>query len=137
LRTLFFLVFSIVLCCFFFFSNPLSPKPAILELERIHKHIRRQLLVTAAILKMSGLDYAQLAIYGPLSLPILFIVYRHGRRGVIGWLYLFVFCTLRIVGPAMQIKANKDHTSGSGPILISSIGLSPLLLATVGILHEA
>lgn len=89
------------------------------------------------ILKMGGLEYAQLAIYGLLSLPVLYLTYRHGRHGLTGWLYLFAFCTLKIVGTALQVKADIDHSSSSTAALISSIGLSPLLLAAVGILHEA
>lgn len=86
---------------------------------------------------MSGLDYADLAVYAPLVLPVLFLTYKHGLPGITGWLYLYVFCILRIVGPALQIKDNTDHTLSTTPALISSIGLSPLLLAIVGILHEA
>lgn len=71
---------------------------------------------------------AELAIYAALSLPVLYLVVRHSPAGLLGWLYLFAFCTLRIVGGAL---------SSSSASIISSIGLSPLLLAASGILHEA
>ena len=80
-----------------------------------------------------GLNTAQAAIYGLLSLPTLLILVRHGKRGIIGWFYLFIFETLRIAGCAIILS---DPQSSGGSI-ISSIGLSPLLLATLGILHEA
>jgi hypothetical protein len=86
---------------------------------------------------MSGPNDAQLGIYGLLALPVIYLVYRHGWHGALGWGYLFIFCTLRVVGPSMQIRDEKEGKSSSTATLISSIGLSPLLLATVGILHEA
>jgi len=81
----------------------------------------------------TGVATAQLAIYAALSLPTIYVLIRHGKRGFLGWFYLFVFETLRIVGGAMLLK---DPLS-TGAIVISSIGISPLLLATLGILHEA
>jgi len=85
----------------------------------------------------NGLNYAQLAAFGPLSLPILYLTYAHGLRGLVGWVYLFIFCTLRVIGPAITISnQKKGSTSTAGPV-ISNIGLSPLLLGAIGILHEA
>lgn len=82
---------------------------------------------------MSGIDTAQLAIYATFSLPILYILTRHGLPGLLGWAYLFAFCTLRIVGAALALgKGNVESAA-----IISNIGLSPLLLATSGVLHEA
>lgn len=74
---------------------------------------------------------AELAIYAVLALPVLFVLVRHGLPGLPGWIYLFAFCTLRIVGGALSM--NPESTSGN---IISNIGLSPLLLAASGILHE-
>ncbi len=71
---------------------------------------------------------AELAIYATLSPPVLYLLIRHSPAGLLGWFYLFAFCTLRIVGGAL---------SSSSAGIISSIGLSPLLLAASGILHEA
>ncbi|KAL7917648.1 hypothetical protein ACQKWADRAFT_26901 [Trichoderma austrokoningii] len=74
---------------------------------------------------------AELAIYAILSIPTLYIVFKHGRVGILGWAYLLAFCTLRIVGGILDLSGS---TSAS---IISSVGLSPLLLAAYGILHEA
>lgn len=81
---------------------------------------------------MDSLSVATLAIYALLSIPIIYIFIRHWPTGVLGWFYLFAFCTLRIVGGAMSMNSN-----GGSSNIISSIGLSPLLLAAAGILHEA
>jgi UPF0716 family protein affecting phage T7 exclusion len=81
---------------------------------------------------MSPLTTAQLAIYIVLAIPVIYILFKHWPVGTIGWGYLLVFCTLRIVGGAMSL-----HSTGTTASIISSVGLSPLLLATSGILHEA
>ena len=78
------------------------------------------------------LPTAELAIYAVLSVPVLFLLFRHGVVGLLGWLYLFAFCSLRIVGGAMSLKAGSSSSS-----IISNVGLSPLLLAASGLLHEA
>ncbi|KAI1363184.1 hypothetical protein F5Y08DRAFT_251708 [Xylaria arbuscula] len=83
---------------------------------------------------MDSLPTAQLAIYIVLTIPIIYLLVRHWPTGVLGWLYLFAFTTLRIVGGALSMG---DHSTSGGASIISSIGLSPLLLATSGILHEA
>lgn len=80
---------------------------------------------------MTATSTAELAIYATLSIPNLYILFKHGRAGLLGWAYLFAFCTLRIVGGAMDLSGS---TSAG---IISSVGLSPLLLAAFGILQEA
>ena len=81
----------------------------------------------------TGVATAQLAIYAASAIPTIYVLVRHGKCGFLGWFYLFVFETLRIVGGAMLLK----DPSSAGAIVISNIGISPLLLATLGILHEA
>ncbi|KAF4951714.1 hypothetical protein FSARC_12837 [Fusarium sarcochroum] len=80
---------------------------------------------------MTALTTAELAIYAVLVLPTLFILYKHGKPGIFGWVYLFVFCTLRIIGGAMFLSKS------SSAVTVSNIGLSPLLLSAAGVLHEA
>ncbi|KAJ6189014.1 hypothetical protein N7519_003922 [Penicillium mononematosum] len=80
----------------------------------------------------NSLSAATCAIYAVLAIPVLYLLVRHGRYGLLGWLFLFFFCILRIIGGALAV----NDTSAAANI-ISSVGLSPLLLATAGILHEA
>ncbi|CAI7587268.1 unnamed protein product [Penicillium bialowiezense] len=80
----------------------------------------------------NNLSAAELAIYIILAIPTLYLLVKHGRQGILGWLFLFIFCSLRIIGSALGLKDSSPTAS-----LISSVGLSPLLLATSGILHEA
>ena len=85
-----------------------------------------------------GLEIAQLAFYGIASIPAIYCLIAHGKHGVIGWLYVFAMCGLRLVGNGMAYHTlsttGKPSTSAS---IISGIGLSPLLLAGLGILNEA
>jgi hypothetical protein len=85
------------------------------------------------VLTMSKLSAAQIGIYSLLVLPVIYILFRHGPPGILGWLYLFSFCILRIVGAGLSLATNANQTAA----IISNIGLSPLLLAISGVLHEA
>ncbi|MCJ1382350.1 hypothetical protein MMC17_005463 [Xylographa soralifera] len=84
-----------------------------------------------------ALAIATLIIYVILIQPVLYCLWKHGRHGLLGWLALQSFCLLRIIGNAVLVNAEATNTSNSHALLISNIGLSPLLLATLGFLHEA
>ncbi|CZR51469.1 uncharacterized protein PAC_01345 [Phialocephala subalpina] len=81
-----------------------------------------------------NLNIAQLAIYAILILPTLYVLIRHSLPGLLGWLYLAAFCMLRIVGAGLALSNGPTDKTAA---IISSIGLSPLLLAVSGVLHEA
>ncbi|SPJ82325.1 uncharacterized protein FTOL_09730 [Fusarium torulosum] len=80
---------------------------------------------------MSSLTTAELAIYAVLVLPTLFVLFKHGKPGLIGWGFLLVFCSLRVIGGALFL------TDSTAAVTVSNIGLSPLLICTAGLLHEA
>lgn len=86
---------------------------------------------------MSGLEIATLIVYIILIQPITYCLWRHGRPGILGWLCIQSFCVVRIVGSAMLLHAEAAHSTSNNALLLGSIGLSPLLIGTVGILHEA
>ncbi|KAI0849440.1 hypothetical protein F5Y00DRAFT_269414 [Daldinia vernicosa] len=83
----------------------------------------------------AALPVALLVIYLTISPSLIYIAIKHGLKhgAVIGWSFLFIFCTLRIVASAIEI--HDPHSSGAA--LVASIGLSPLLAAACGILHES
>lgn len=85
-----------------------------------------------------ALELAQLAFYATATLPAFYCFATHGKHGLIGWFYVIAMCGLRLVGSGMgyhaQSTTGKPNTTAS---IISGIGLSPLLLATLGILHES
>ncbi|MCJ1323195.1 hypothetical protein MMC15_008549 [Xylographa vitiligo] len=84
-----------------------------------------------------ALAVATVIIYVLLIQPVFYCLWKHGRHGILGWLALQSFCLLRIIGNAVLLHAEATNASNSNALLISNIGLSPLLLATLGFLHEA
>jgi prolipoprotein diacylglyceryltransferase len=87
------------------------------------------------------LAIAELIIYIFLLPLTFFLLIRHGKRGILGWLFLAVFCILRIISSALQIREynqvshGKPSTTTAG--IVNSVGVSPLLLSVAGIIHEA
>jgi prolipoprotein diacylglyceryltransferase len=77
---------------------------------------------------------AKLALYIILVQPAIYCLFKHGKTGFIGWLYVQIFCVLRIVTGGIGLNGTSSST---GTVILNSIGLSPLLLAASGILHEA
>lgn len=84
-----------------------------------------------------GIDISILVVYLALLNPILYCLWIHGKPGILGWAALQAFCIIRIVGSILNLHNNKVHSTSSNSLLLSNIGLSPLLLAALGILHEA
>ncbi|KAI1371264.1 hypothetical protein F4677DRAFT_435974 [Hypoxylon crocopeplum] len=83
----------------------------------------------------SALPLALLIIYITLSLPTIYVAIKHGLKhaAIVGWFFLFTFCTLRIVSSAIELT----DADSSNAALVASIGLSPLLAAACGVLHES
>ena len=85
------------------------------------------------------LSIVEVAVYVPCLVTALFLSARHGFSKSAGWYFLVVFCLARIIGPAMQIATSGYPTSTAlytGYTILQSVGLSPLLLATLGFLSR-
>lgn len=80
---------------------------------------------------MNTVTTAQMAIYAVMIIPVLFLLVKHGKPGFLGWIYFTAFCMLRILGGALALSGSKSAG------IIANVGLSPLLLAASGILHES
>lgn len=85
--------------------------------------------------KSDSLALATVVIFATLALPTLFVAFRHGVRGlaILGWGYLFVFCSLKIIGSVILLVGDQ----GANGNIVNSIGASPLLFALAGVLHES
>ena len=85
--------------------------------------------------KSDNLALAVVIIFATLALPTLLVTYRHGVRGlaILGWAYVFIFCSLKIIGSGMQLA----DPQSAGASIVNNIGLSPLLLGVAGVLHQA
>ncbi|CAO2649421.1 Nn.00g068060.m01.CDS01 [Neocucurbitaria sp. VM-36] len=80
----------------------------------------------------------ELLFYVPTSLLALIVCFRHGFHRSSGWLYTLILCTVRIAGAICQFLSHSNHSDGliQATVIIDSIGLSPLLLATLGLLSR-
>lgn len=88
---------------------------------------------------LESLNVAELAIYLPLLFLTLFVVFRHGIHRQAGWIYLAIFCLIRIIGAALGIAADKSPSNASDlewSAILGSVGISPLLLASIGLLKR-
>ena len=86
-----------------------------------------------------SLDIAELAIFSPLLFLTLIVIYRHGIHRQSGWIYLSIFCLIRIIGGALGIAAERNPSNVSDlewSAILGSIGISPLLLASLGLLKR-
>lgn len=86
-----------------------------------------------------ALAIAELAVYIPLSLLDLVVVFRLGLHRQLGWIYLLAFCGVRIAGAIFEILyANNPNSSTDAEWsgILQSIGLSPLILASFGLLKR-
>lgn len=82
---------------------------------------------------------AQLVVYIPTALLTIWVVFRHGAHKQLGWIYLAIFSIIRIAGSVLEILSVKNPSNASDQewaLILQSIGLSPLLLSTLGILKR-
>ncbi|TVY83228.1 hypothetical protein LSUE1_G004414 [Lachnellula suecica] len=85
----------------------------------------------------SALSIATIIIYVLLLNPILYALYRHHRYGILAFLPLSSFCVLKIVASIIQLRAEATNSSMTNALLLNNIGLSPLLIGALGLLHES
>jgi len=83
---------------------------------------------------ITRLAIAELALYLILLPVVIYILIRHGKHGLDGWMFLTVFCILRLTSSGLQI-GDRNSTSNTGAI-VNSVGISALLLAISGVMHE-
>lgn len=85
-----------------------------------------------------SLAIATLIIDLVLIQPTFLILFKHGKRGILGWFYLQALCAIRIIANAITLHDIANHQSGgTATTILNSVGLSPIILAATGVLHEA
>lgn len=83
-----------------------------------------------------ALALAELLYYIPSIVPVLYCFWKHKKAGILGWLFLSAFLLLQIVGSILTLAVGENGTPSSTAVTLTSIGLSPLLLAIAGIVNE-
>jgi hypothetical protein len=85
-----------------------------------------------------GLELAEIIFYAIATIPAFYCFAKHGKHGLLAWLYVILMCGLRLVGNGMAYHA--ISTTGQPNMtasIINGIGLSPLLMAALGLLSES
>ena len=86
-----------------------------------------------------GIAYAELCVYLPIFLLMAIVLVRHGLQKQLGWIYLAIFCIVRIAGAGFKIESAHHPTSKTDAewsAILQSVGLSPLLMASLGLLKR-
>jgi low temperature requirement protein LtrA len=84
-----------------------------------------------------GIAVAEEAFYASALLLSLYVTFKHGFSKGSGWVFLTIFCIIRIVGSAAQlatINKTDPQTAETIALVCAVLGLSPLVLSTLGIL---
>jgi hypothetical protein len=86
-----------------------------------------------------GIAIAELAVYIPIFILTIIVVIRHGFHKQLGWIYLAIFCLIRAVGAGFKIESVHHPTNKTDvewAAILQSVGLSPLLMASMGLLKR-
>jgi hypothetical protein len=85
-----------------------------------------------------GVSIFELAVYFPASVFAVIVCSRHGFGRSAGWVYTLILCLVRIIGACCQLATYHSETKGliEAVLILDSIGVSPLLLATLGLLSR-
>lgn len=82
---------------------------------------------------------AELVVYSPLFIGSVYVNMRQGFSRQLGWYFLTVFCVIRLASGAMGVVSAENPTNITDVVwasILGSFGLSPLLLASFGLLHR-
>jgi hypothetical protein len=80
---------------------------------------------------------AEIVIFVPLYPLALYLTYRHSFYKQLAWFFLFLLCQLRIASGGLAIATVHNPQSipeAVSAAILGSVGLSPLLLGTMGLL---
>lgn len=84
------------------------------------------------------LSIAEIVVYVPALIAAIYTTARHGFHRSSGWVFTVVLCVIRIIGAACQLCTYSNNSSGllEAVLILDSIGISPLLFATLGVLSR-
>jgi hypothetical protein len=64
--------------------------------------------------------------------PVLWLTWSYRQTALAGWIFMFIFVMLQIIGSGMIVGAGKDGQPSNIAIILISVGLSPLLVGVAG-----
>jgi len=85
-----------------------------------------------------GVSVFELIIYFPALILAAIVCSRHGFGRSSGFVFTLILCLVRIIGACCQLATYSSNSVGleEAVIILDSIGISPLLLATLGLLSR-
>jgi hypothetical protein len=86
--------------------------------------------------KQAGISVLELCLYIPSLIVSAVVCKRHGFNRSSGWIFTLILCLVRIIGACCQLATLSSSSKGliETVLILESVGLSPLLLATLGLL---
>jgi len=85
----------------------------------------------------TGISIFEIIFYIPVTIIGIILVLRHGFKRDLGWIFLAIFGTIRILGSTLFIVASQSPSNTSllvAALVFQAVGLSPLFFATSGFL---
>lgn len=88
--------------------------------------------------KQAGVSILELILYIPCLLIALKVCLRHGFGRNSGFIFTLLLCLIRIIGACCQLASTSSTSTGlfEAVFILQSLGLSQLLLATLGLLSR-
>ncbi|TVY46469.1 hypothetical protein LOCC1_G003016 [Lachnellula occidentalis] len=87
----------------------------------------------------NGVSIGEIVVYIPALAIALFLCIKHGFGRSSGWYFMIVLSLARIIGAAMELATISSPTSVAlytGSAILTNVGFSPLVLATLGLLSR-
>ncbi|KAI9758275.1 MAG: hypothetical protein M4579_003134 [Chaenotheca gracillima] len=84
------------------------------------------------------LSVVELIVFTPCIFLSAYVSFKHGFGRQAGWLFLMLFSLVRVIGNASQVafEVNHDTTAIEIADILSSVGLSPLVLAMLSFIKR-
>lgn len=85
-----------------------------------------------------NLAIAEAVIYGLTLFPMIYITWKHGKKGMVCWPIVVSFFVMRLVADIYQI-VNQDQPEQPNQVLImtTSGSIACLSLGLIGVIYEA
>ncbi|EFR00112.1 hypothetical protein MGYG_03118 [Nannizzia gypsea CBS 118893] len=87
----------------------------------------------------NGVAIFSLIVYLPCFFVAVYVALRHGFAKAAGWYFLVMLSLVRIVGACLELATIANPSEGlfTGAAVCNSVGVSPLILACIGLINRA
>jgi len=106
-------------------------------IERLLNHWKRSTEIEM-VTDREGLSIGTLIFYLPALFITSYVAYKHGFGRQAGWIFLLLLALVRIIGSICEIVSVSSPSQSviTAFVILSSVGLSPLILAMLGLLKR-